>query len=57
MASVRQEKTTVSMRSRECWHCEERIKKGEKYVTRQIRYDKTIISFYYHQICRSVQTF
>ena len=48
MSSLRKEGYRKSRRSRECWFCGGIIKKNEKYVFREMRYDKTIISFYYH---------
>lgn len=51
MASIRQTKLQKSLRNRECWNCGNKINKSEYYVLRQVRYDKTIISFYYHKEC------
>ena len=51
MSSVRQVKMQTSRRNRECWNCNKNIIKSSKYILRQVRYDKTIISFYYHTEC------
>lgn len=48
MASIRTETYRKSRRNRECWYCGGVIKKGERYAVRETRYDKTIISFYWH---------
>lgn len=49
--NIRSEKTQRSRRKRECAECTRKIDKNELYVCKQIRYDKTIISLYYHQMC------
>jgi hypothetical protein len=48
MSSLKKEGFKTSRRRRECWQCGGIIKKGEKYAFREERYDKTIISYYYH---------
>lgn len=45
--TIRKEGTSKSQRRRECWNCGGKIAKGEIYVYRQVRYDKTIMSFFY----------
>lgn len=32
------------MRDRECWNCGIKIKKGERYLNRELRYDLKIIT-------------
>lgn len=51
MTSIRQENKKKANRNRECWICNEKILKGTTYVNREIRYDKTIITFSYHETC------
>jgi len=54
MKSIRQTSVKTSTRRRECWDCGKAILKGEKYTNQQIRYDKTIISQFFHIDCDSV---
>lgn len=49
--NVRSTKETTSQRNRQCLLCSTKIKKKEKYITHQVRYDKTIISLYLHKDC------
>jgi hypothetical protein len=48
MSRLKKEGYKVSRRNRECWMCGGIIRKGEKYVFREERYDRTIISYYWH---------
>jgi hypothetical protein len=47
------EKSPKSLRDRECAVCNKSIKKGEVYNLIKYRYDKTIMSFYRHDICKN----
>lgn len=48
MRSIRNIKVYKSNRKRECWCCGKYIEKEEQYIRREVRYDKTIISQYFH---------
>lgn len=50
-ANVRKTSTKKAARRRECWYCGEGIIKGKSYVNVEERYDKTIITFSYHEDC------
>ena len=50
MSSIRRTEIKTSRRNRECWQCGKKILKGDQYVLREVRYDKTIMSFYFHNI-------
>ena len=49
--TIRNEKLKKSMRKRACAECGLKINKGEVYVNKEVRYDKTIISLFSHQLC------
>ena len=51
LESVRETTTKKSTRKRQCFHCLEQIEKGEDYINHQYRYDKTILSAFFHQEC------
>ena len=51
MGSIRQENEKTARRNRECWVCAKSIKKGSKYLNREYRYDKTIITMSFHTKC------
>ena len=53
MKTIRQRSVKKSTRRRECWDCGNAIIKGEEYTNQQIRYDKTIISQFFHVKCDS----
>lgn len=49
--SIRSSDIHTSSRTRECFSCPNKINKGEKYISHQFRYDKKIISIYFHTKC------
>lgn len=49
--SVRSTKQQASSRTRQCFKCCNKIAKGETYTLHQYRYDKTILSAYFHNDC------
>jgi len=49
--------TKKAARHRECWYCGERIYKGTNYVNAEERYDKTIITFSFHEGCQDYMLF
>ncbi len=44
MKTIRSERVRKTARNRECYNCGMTIKKGEKYLNREIRYDGKIIT-------------
>jgi hypothetical protein len=44
MKTIRSEHYKKAMRDRECWNCGIKIKKGERYLNRELRYDLKIIT-------------
>jgi len=44
MKTIRSEHIKKTARNRECYNCGMTIKKGEKYLNREIRYDGKIIT-------------
>jgi len=55
--NIRKVSTKKARRNRECWRCGEKILKGSNYVNVEERYDKTIITFSYHESCYNYMLF
>jgi len=49
--SVRSTKERTNSRLRQCYYCTENIGKGDKYISHQFRYDKTIFTVGLHIDC------
>ena len=52
--SIRSRKWKTARRNRECYRCGDTIKKGEKYLNIEKRYDGKIITFSYCCIPKEV---
>lgn len=50
-SNVRESKLKKSMRKRQCFKCEGKIKKGETYMNHQFRYDYRIITVSFCNNC------
>lgn len=51
--SIRSTKEQRTLRHRQCFECGEWMDKGEYYINHQFRYDRTILSMYFHKSCFS----
>ncbi|MFW6310904.1 MAG: hypothetical protein ACOC1K_01585 [Nanoarchaeota archaeon] len=49
--SVRLSTLFKSRRKRQCYKCHAFIEKGENYIQHQYRYDKKIVSLFFHKEC------
>jgi len=49
--SVRSTSEHIALRNRQCYKCMQTIKKGEKYINHQFRYDKKVKTISFHKDC------
>jgi len=49
--NVRSSSEHTTSRNRQCYMCMDTIKKGDKYINHQFRYDKSIKTISFHKEC------
>lgn len=49
--NIRSTSEHTSKRKRQCYRCMGNIKRGERYISHQFRYDRKIITISFHKNC------